>query len=382
MLLPTLVRRSAPEFNIFDVMHHGTHEKQLSNVFAWLLDAEGTHGLGETFQTIFIEEVNRGLGDRERVPEGRYSVRQEVNTFDRGRVSNIADHVCRGETTQSKEEADIADLVLESETTVLVVENYYISDGHDHCFGCYRDFGAREGKRSQVVMLCQIEYRERLVLIRHVEGGRYDQRTHAHQCVFFSHMRKHFMKGRQMKDDDLIGFIEAMCIAGEAQRLRESSELAAVSFADMLRERALEQFGESRELLRRLKAALRTFCSGVLKAQVNEALAGERITDVSANFMGIYQWTINFRIPGDEGGSEAPLQVKFGPSAWFANEKDDYWKKRIPAADADYSRLFLTRNPTKEIRQSAVTLQEVLDGIGPDDRRLRDEIVTLIRESA
>jgi hypothetical protein len=148
-----------------------------------------------------------------------------------------------------------------------------------------------------------------------------------------------------------------------------------VNFADMLRERALEQFGQSPELLQRVKATLRTYCLGVLKAQVNLALADERITDVSANFQGIYQWTINFRIPGEAGGSEAPLQVKFGPSAWFGNEKDDYWKRTVPAADADYSRLFLTRNPTKEIRQ------EVLDGIGPGDLRLRDEIVTLMRES-
>ena len=38
-VLPTLVAPwSSEEFNVFDVMHHGTHEKQLSNVFAWLLD--------------------------------------------------------------------------------------------------------------------------------------------------------------------------------------------------------------------------------------------------------------------------------------------------------------------------------------------------------
>ena len=45
MLLAALARRTAPSFNVFDVMHHGTHEKQLSNVFAWLLDDGGTHGV-------------------------------------------------------------------------------------------------------------------------------------------------------------------------------------------------------------------------------------------------------------------------------------------------------------------------------------------------
>jgi len=44
-LLPTLARSLDASFNVFDVMHHGTHEKQVSNVFRWLLDAEGTHGL-------------------------------------------------------------------------------------------------------------------------------------------------------------------------------------------------------------------------------------------------------------------------------------------------------------------------------------------------
>ena len=38
-LLPILAKRSEGEFNIFNVMHHGTHEKQISNAFAWLLDA-------------------------------------------------------------------------------------------------------------------------------------------------------------------------------------------------------------------------------------------------------------------------------------------------------------------------------------------------------
>ncbi len=42
-LLPILAERPEYEFNIFNVMHHGTHEKQISNVFAWLLDANGTH---------------------------------------------------------------------------------------------------------------------------------------------------------------------------------------------------------------------------------------------------------------------------------------------------------------------------------------------------
>src|SRR3954451_20618250 len=68
-LVSSLSRSLAEQFNVFRVMHHGTHETQLSNVFAWLLRADGTHGLGDDFQRIFVGCVNRGL------PEVRPEVR-------------------------------------------------------------------------------------------------------------------------------------------------------------------------------------------------------------------------------------------------------------------------------------------------------------------
>ena len=61
VLIPMLTDRPKRRFNVFEVMRHGSHEKQLSNVFAWLLDAEGTHGMGDVFQRIFLAEVNRRL---------------------------------------------------------------------------------------------------------------------------------------------------------------------------------------------------------------------------------------------------------------------------------------------------------------------------------
>ena len=39
-LLPIVGRSLELGFNVFEVMHHGLHEKQLSNVFRWLLDAQ------------------------------------------------------------------------------------------------------------------------------------------------------------------------------------------------------------------------------------------------------------------------------------------------------------------------------------------------------
>jgi hypothetical protein len=70
-LLPVLHRSLEARFNVFDVMHHGTHEKQISNVFRWLLETEGNHHLGDTFLRIFIDEVNRGLDEVNRVLVGR-----------------------------------------------------------------------------------------------------------------------------------------------------------------------------------------------------------------------------------------------------------------------------------------------------------------------
>lgn len=44
----------------------------------------------------------------------------------------------------------------------------------------------------------------------------------------------------------------------------------------------------------------------------------------------------------------------------------------------DYGRLLITRPGRGENRQSAVTLEEALAGLDPSDRRLHDEIVSLL----
>jgi hypothetical protein len=61
---------------------------------------------------------------------------------------------------------------------------------------------------------------------------------------------------------------------------------------------------------------------------------------------------------------------------------DPKWERTVDPGVADYSRLFLTRWPkVKEVRQSDVRLQEVLEGLAPSDFRLHDEIVQLLRDS-
>ena len=119
-----------------------------------------------------------------------------------------------------------------------------------------------------------------------------------------------------------------------------------------------------------------------MRRQLNATLGDGFVGKVSARYVGNYQWTVNFDLPDDEAKfGEHRLQLKFGPSAWFANEKDPNWKRKVDPEVADYSRLFITRAKTKEIRQSVVTLQEVLDGLAPSDLRLHDEIVQLLRDN-
>src|SRR5690606_22300515 len=135
-LVPSLSRSLAEQFNVFRVMHHGTHEKQLSNVFAWLLNPEGTHELGGAFQQLFVEHVNRACSGADQLPTGGYRVTQEVDA---------AGHEDLG--------GDIADIVLTGERASIVVENYEWSDGHGHSYERYLRHGAAGGRQSVVVLL-------------------------------------------------------------------------------------------------------------------------------------------------------------------------------------------------------------------------------------
>ncbi|AXT84232.1 hypothetical protein C6I20_02840 [Aeromicrobium sp. A1-2] len=379
-LLTDLVRllgiSAEEQFNVFDVMHHGTHEKQLSNVFAWLLNSNGTHQLGDAFQRIFIAEMNRSRPDLEAVPAGTYGVRQEVNT------------------SASNEGMDIADIVLEDHATTIVIENYYTSSGHGHGYERYLHFGARAGKRSVVVMLCEHEDRNLLTdgwdealvvsyasvfagLARHVEDDKKFKAQFPQQCLFFDHMQRRFVKGRKVNDDSLLEFVDAMCTAGEAQLYgRRPVEDAAIVFADQILDAAIDRFNESRDVLARVKKRLRDYGQAALLPQLNDSFGEGYVNLVSARYAGIYQWTINFYGSDATGNVASRVQLKFGPSAWHANENDDEWRKTVPAADADYSRLFLTCR--REIRQSTVSIRDVLEGIDSGDTRLSNELVEFI----
>jgi hypothetical protein len=379
-LLPVLGRPLALGFNVFDVLHHGTHEKQISNLFRWLLDTDDTHRLGDRFQRIFLGELNLIQHGQPDLALDGYWVHQEVNTSVAG------------------DPGDIADLVLESGAAVVVVENYLTSDGHGHSYDSYLQYSQRDGRHGVVVLLCRDEdgslqtagWENAAVLtyaalVRRLHDEVVTDRNYQLQnpesYSFIEQMYRKFVKGRgRMEDQDVLDFVVAMCDTGEAGRYQERpQDLAADRFANDLAEQARERFGEGRELMHRVKARLRSFGTEVLGPQLNATLGDGFVRKVSATYSGIYQWTINFEA-SDDGTDfgEARLQLKFGPSAWFANEKDPNWTNTVEPGLADYSRVFITRAKNREIRQSAVTLQEVLDGLAPADLRLHDEIVRLL----
>lgn len=373
--LPALVAAREPTFNVFDVMHHGTHEKQLSNVFAWLLDPSGTHSLGDRFQRLFLEHVNRDL-EQSLPGHETFSVRQEVDVDLTGSAP------------------DIADLVLESQHAVLVVENYYTSDGHGHGYATYKRYAERDGKQGVVVMLCARVSSNRLTdgwqeaavvsysdlikpLTALLERDQTYQQSYPDQRSFLRHLHDRYVKEDRLNDGEMVGFIEAMCSTGQARHYRaQNAEAAALAFSDSLREAALEQFHEGRAFLQRTKAELKAYVSRHLSPQLESVLGEGAITHVSANYAGIHQWVVNVWIGEHERGASPSFQIRFGPTAWHANNGDSHWHVRV--TDPDYRHLFLSRVDLREIRQSTVTIGEAAAGIDGHDFRLRDEVLQLL----
>lgn len=379
-LLPVLGRSLDVGFNVFDVMHHGKHEKQLSNVFRWLLEIGGTHNFDGLGQRLFVELVNLDRGSEPALSPGPYMVRQEVNTS-------------KGDIGE-----DIADLVLESDTAVIVVENYGTSDGHGHDYDRYLQFSMRGGKSGAVVLLCAEEDRSLLAngweqapvityerfldrLVAELDRDSTYAKQNLEQYSFIRQMQSKYGSGRgRMSDKDVLNFVTAMCATGEARRYQgRDHDVSAERFASDLAQQARERFYEGRDVLQDIKVRLRAYGNAVLGKQLNATLGFGFVKRVTANYSGIYQWTINLETAkAHDLFGESLLQIKFGPSAWFANEQDTHWQQKVAPEVADYSRLFISAN-SHEIRQSAVSLHEVLCGLAPDDVRLHDEFIALLQ---
>ncbi|WP_120006644.1 PD-(D/E)XK nuclease family protein [Nesterenkonia muleiensis] len=377
-LVPSLSKSLAEPFNVFRVMHHGTHEKQLSNVFAWLLSVDETHELGDAFQRLFVEQVNQALPDSTHLPDSGYRVTQEVDTAGRDGLSS-----------------DIADIVLSNASASIVVENYEASDGHGHDYHRYLAYGAEGGKQSVVVLLCarheshlQTEGWEHAVVLTyaellerlsaHVGADTAWQEGHPPQHFFIQECIQHFTEGhRVVSNEDRIVFIKTMCETGESARYgHRPQERAALEFADLLAQHAKRQFEEGRRTLSEVKRALKRYSEGTLIGQVNDALPSGHIDAVRARLMGQWEWHITLR----RTDSAPSVSLDFGPTVLVQNGRAS-----VPLVDPDYTKIFVTRHVTNgqgidRIIQTEVGLDEVLTGLDPDDFRLRESILTIINQ--
>lgn len=382
-LVPSLSKSLAEQFNIFRVMHHGTHEKQLSNVFAWLLTAEATHGLGDTFQRIFLARVNSALPTGETLPESGYRVVQEADT-------RSGDEITAGAVM------DIADIVLSRPDAAVVVENFETSDGHGHDYQRYLAYGATGGRPAAVVLLCHrrdilrlrdgweqailVTYADLLTDLHvHVTCDPRWQDRHPEQHFFLRQMIQHFVEGpAAVNVDDQIRFLKAMCETGESARYgHRPQERAAQEFSDLVAEHARRQFEEGRTTLAAVKDRLRSFARTVLTDQLSASPMHGTIEKVTTRFVGQWEWCVEL-----QRRDELPaVFLEFGPTAVVENARLPQ-----PLSDPDYSRVFVTiQAPTGEgisrMAETEVSLSEVLAGLEPDDYRLRDVILSLIDDA-
>lgn len=374
-LVPLLSRSLAEQFNVFRVMRHGTHEKQLSNVFAWLLDVGGTHELGDAFQRLFVGHVNRHLPAEGQLPTCGYRVTQEVNT---------AGH--------EDLDGDIADIVLASDRASIVVENYGRSDGHGHGFERYLTYGSGGGRQSVVVLLCVrhlnhlqtggweeavvVTYAELLESLQaHIARDGDWRSGHARQDFFINELVEQFTEGPGVVSaEDQIRFIETMCDTGESARYgHRPHDVATQEFADVLAMHAKRQFEEGRKTLADLKRTLKGYAERTLADQVNEALPTGRVNAVETRFVGQWEWCVALR----RADPDPNLFLEFGPTAVVENRL-----VAEPVVAPDYTKIFVTRQAAggdsiDRISQTDVGLDEVLKGLLDDDVRLRDAVLAI-----
>lgn len=379
-LVPSLSRSLAEQFNVFRVMHHGTHEKQLSNVFAWLLDPEGTHELGDAVQGLFLDLVNAYLPAEVQLPRSGYEVAQEVVTPGHEGLPN-------------PESADIADILLSSPSAAVVVENYGTSDGHGHNYDRYLALGRAGDRVAAVVLLCQrrerhlqrdgweqavvIPYAELLDAVRsHTANDRAWTRQYPDQHFFLRQLFEHFVEGpAAMNTADTLAFLTAMCETGESPRYGyQPHDRAAEEFGDLIAAQARRQLQESRELLAETKRRLGVHANAVLMEQINDQLSAGPIDQVVTRFAGLWTWGVELR----RAESYPTVSLVLGPTAVMEME-------RVPRKleNPDYSQVFVgLKDPTVDgpsrIAHTGVRLAEVLNGLDAEDVRLRDAVLAVI----
>lgn len=377
-LLPTLSRSLEEEFNLFRVMHHGTHEKQVSNVFSWLLSPGATHDLGDAVQRIFLDIVNSCLPKDGQLPVTGYTVSQEVDTRGAGEESG---------------RADIADLLLSRSDAAVIVENYGTSDGHGHDYRRYRAHAEESARAAAVVLLChrreahlQRDGWEQAVVVTYADvleplqayiaRNQSWAREHPEQNFFIQQMDQYFVGGPAAVNlDDQITFIKAMCDSGESARYGyRPHERAAQEFADLVAEHARRQFDDSRKTLGAVKTGLRAFAQSTLLQEVNERLEEGQLLRAEAKFVGKWEWCVHLPRPDPH----QDVFLVFGPTA--VEELATMPEELI---EPDYSRVFVSSELAAGLDrarfvQTDVGIDEVINGLPRDDMRLRDAVLEII----
>src|SRR5699024_4619016 len=356
-------------------------EKQLSNIFAWLLAADGTHGLGDRFQQAFVRKVNERVQNNGQLPPAGYRVVQEVDTR-------------TGDDIDANAGMDIADIVLWRNDAAIVIENYGTSDGHGHSFQRYLAHGSARGRTAVVVLLChrheahlQSDGWERATVVTYsevlsdlkaeVDSDKVWRREHPEQLFFMNQMYQHFVKGPEAVNVlDQVSFIKSMCETGESARYGyRPRDRATQEFADLVAEHARKQFEESRLTLAKVKDRLRSFARSVLVEQVNAVIKSGRIDKVVTRFVGQWEWSVELQ----RADSRPTIFLEFGPTAVAENARAEE-----SIDDPDYSQVFVTlRNPEDDgiarIAHTGVRLAEVIAGLARDDDRLRDAVLSIDR---
>lgn len=377
-LVPALSRSLAEQFNVFRVMHHGTYEKQLSNVFSWLLQSDATHHLGDTFQRILLDHVNRHRPEEQALATSGYHVAQEVSLRD-----------------EEDGTTELADLVLRRADACVVMEHYGTSDGHGHGYDRYLRHASAGGRNGAVVLLCARHEPHRLSdgwqdavvatysdllseLKAAIAADRPWRKDHRDAAFFLNQLFDHFLEGPSAVNvDDRIAFITAMCRSGEARRYgHRPQKAAAEEFANELAQYALHQFEESRKTLLTVKRALRSFTSSTVMPDLNSRLTRGTITTVNTRFQGKWEWCVSlWRTDG-----ERAVFLIFGPTIAPENERVPE-----PLESPDYANIFaLRRGPdggVDRILDTGVTMAEVLAGLSSDDMRLSDAVMAILDQS-
>lgn len=378
-LIPHLVRADEEAFNVFRVLHHGTHEKQLSNLFAWLLKPTGSHGLGDLGLRAFIEIVQVQEPSVLLGPPGQVQVFQEVGVRDR---------------------ADIADILVLTDSAAFVIENYFTSDGHEHSYDDYIKHGGRYRDNSVAVLLCGrreavrqtkgwdkapvVTYRDWIASVTASLPSNFPTKRPAQHWLLHQ-MDNYFVKGvRTVKEThDLVALIGVLADRGLDAVYRSpqgADQLMRVLTADVD-----ESFARSRDLLQDAKSRLKRYCDEVLIPALNAELGDGYVSRRPKDYSGIYQWTINLRTASGASGTKSDggpgvVQIKWGPSASHAIARDPDWRGSWQSTEApNYATLFLTFD--RKIVPSRVSLAEVVSDLSPSDTRLVDEVRNLLASS-